>query len=150
MKLGEKLEQELPFIIVKCNRAYLSMVQRHSHTNLWQILPDYFKVTRDEMAQSVNSVEAYLSSGEVVFGEELCLPTKDLKAAISGFAQQNGFEKPKYSKDFWRGPLTKYNLTMETCRRLYLGKMVTQSFVLGIGFNDDGSGGGGGGGSTEF
>ncbi len=148
MKLGEKLEAEMPQILVKCNRAYLEMVRAHSHTNLWQILPDYFRATRDEMAQTVNCVEAYLSSGEVVFGADLFMPTKDLKAAISGFAQANGFERPKYSKDFWRGPLSKFNLSMETCRRMYNGKTVNQSFVLGISFNnaDDGEAGSGGGG----
>ena len=105
MKLGEKLQTELPAILAKCNKAYLEMAGRYSHVNVWTVLPAYFKATRDQLAQSVNSVEAFLASTEVMHGSELYCPMEDFRAALKSFEISNNYRSNQSAQDFFRGPL---------------------------------------------
>jgi hypothetical protein len=134
MKLGEKLEAELAATILKCNRAYLEMVSRHSHTNLWQVLPRYFHNTRDEMAQAVNSVEAFLASHDVVLREDLYMPFKEFKEALRVFEQTNGYRSggKAQTADFWRGPFAKFRLERVHDKRFYQGQNLTRDYVVGV------------------
>ena len=138
MKLGEKLLAELPGILVKCNRAYLEMVRQHSHVNVWTVLPKYFKETRDQLAQSVNSVEAFLASTEIVHGAELYCPMEDFRAALKTWEVSNNYRSKKYDTDFFRGPFSKYNLRIERAKKAYRGTNKTRDYVMGIDINNMG------------
>lgn len=135
MKLGEKLNAELPAILVKCNRAYLEEVAAHSHINVWTVLPKYFKETRDALAQSVNSVEAFLASPEVVHGAELYCPMEDFRAALKTWEISNNYRSKKYDTDFFRGPFSKYDLRIERAKKAYRGTNKTRDYVIGIDIN---------------
>ncbi len=134
MKLGEKLEAELGATILKCNRAYLDMVSRHSHTNLWQVLPRYFHATRDEMAQAVNSVEAFLASTDVVLAPDAYMPFKEFKEALRLFEQTNGYKAggKAQTADYWRGPFAKFRLERVHDKRFYRGQNLTRDYVVGV------------------
>lgn len=136
MKLGDKLGDELPAILAKCNKAYLEMAERYSHVNIWTVLPKYFKETRDQLAQSVNSVEAFLVSTEVIHGEELYCPMEDFRAALKTFEVSNNYRSKKYDVDFFRGPFSKYNLRIERAKKAYRGANKTRDYVLGIDINN--------------
>lgn len=136
MKLGDKLETELPALIAKCNRAYLEMARRHSHANLWTVLPAYFRATRDQLAQSVNSVEAFLASTEVVHGPDMFCPMADFRNALKAFEQSNNYKSKKYDTDFFRGPFAKFNVRIERVRKEYRGVANVRDYVFGIDLND--------------
>lgn len=136
MKLGEKLDVEMPLILVKCNKAYLEMSSRHSHTNIWQLLPQYFKNTRDDLAQAVNSVEAFLGSTGVVMDPALFVPMDDFKLGLKVFEQQNGFRSKQYTKDFFRGPLGKFGIEIRKEKRMYRGRNLMREYLLGVDLND--------------
>ena len=140
MKLGEKLLAELPRILLKCNKAYLDMVGRHSHVNIWTVLPRYFKETRDQLAQSVNSVEAFLASTEVVYGSELYCPMEDFRAALKSFEISNNYKSKKYDTDFFRGPFAKFNLSIERNKKAYRGSNRNRDYVMGLDLNNTGGG----------
>ena len=135
MKLGEKLAKELPAILVKCNRAYLEMVAEHSHVNVWTVLPRYFIGTRDALAQSVNSVEAFLASPEVVLSPELYCPMDDFRAALKAFEMRNNFKSKKYDADFFNGPFGKHGLVIRRDKKLYQGANRTRDYVFGADLN---------------
>lgn len=135
MKLGEKLAIELPAILVKCNKAYLETVREFSHVNIWTILPRYFKDTRDQLARSVNSVEAFLAGTDVVYGEDLFCPMEDFRAALKTFEVSNNFKSKKYDADFFRGPFDKYGLRIERGKKPYRGTNKTRDYVMGIDLN---------------
>lgn len=135
MKLGDKLARELPAILLKCNRAYLEKAAAHGHANIWTVLPRYFKETRDQMAQSVNSVEAFLVSTEVVFGAELYCPMEDFRAALKSFELSNNYRSKKYDLDFFRGPFSKFDLRVERGKKAYRGTNKTRDYVLGVDLN---------------
>jgi hypothetical protein len=132
MKLGEKLGTELPAILAKCNKAYLGVVQTQSHVNIWTILPQYFKETRDALAQSVNSVEAFLACPDVVHGPDLFCPMEDFRAALKSFEMQHNYRSKKMDTDFFRGPFNKHGLRIERAKKTYRGSSKTRDYVMGV------------------
>lgn len=136
MKLGEKLQKEMPLILQKCNKAYLEMAGKHSHVNIWTVLPAYFMETRNQLAQSVNSVEAFLASTEVVHGPDLYCPMEDFRNALKSFEMSNNYKSKKYDTDFFRGPFAKYNLAVVRCKKAYRGHNKTRDYLVGLDLNN--------------
>jgi hypothetical protein len=132
MKLGEKLSQELPYLLLKCNRLYLQAVSKWSHTNIWTVLPDYFIHTRNEMAQATNVLEAFLGSEDVVLREDAYVSMDDFKAALKTFAQHNNFGVKRFTWEYFRGPFDKFGITKTRSRKVYQGKHVVRDFLMGI------------------
>lgn len=137
MKLGEKLDAELPAILVKCNRAYLEAVADKGHVNIWTILPAYFRKTRDALARAVNSVEAFLGSGKVVFGPDMVCLMEDFRSALKNYEMANNYRSKKYSDDFFMGPFTKYDLEVRRDKRMHQGKMRNADFLFGLSIVED-------------
>lgn len=135
MKLGDKLAVELALILIKCNKAYLAMASRHGHVNIWTVLPKYFKETRDQLAQSVNSVEAFLVSPEVVYGDDVFCPMEDFRAALKSFEISNNYKSKKYDTDFFRGPFSKFNLRIQRAKMTYRGSTRSRDYVMGVDLN---------------
>jgi phage/plasmid-associated DNA primase len=97
MRLADKLASELPSILMKCNRLYLDAVSKWSTTNIWTVLPKYFLHTRDEMAQSTNVLEAFLSSEDVIVQDGAFCSLDDFKSALKVFATQNNYAVKRFS-----------------------------------------------------
>lgn len=135
MKLGEKLEAELPNILLKCNRAYLDAAQKWGDRNVWTVLPSYFRDTRNEIAQAVNSIEAFLASSEVVLDSERYCPYKDFRDAWKSFAIANGYGQNKtITTGLFTTPFEKFGLRMEKgTTREYRGATKNNvQWVLGL------------------
>jgi len=146
MKLSDKLELELPRILLKCNRAYLETAARHGTRNIWKVLPDYFMRTRDQMAQATNSVEAFLvDQDRVRLGEALFCPFKAFKHALREFEVANQYKSNKtLTTDYMAGPFQKFGVRTVRDSRAYRGaRAVTVEWVVGADLVD-GPGGGGG------
>lgn len=139
MKLGEKLDTEAPFILVKCNRAYREFAAAHGQKNIWTVLPAYFRATRDETAQAVNSVEAFLASTEVKVAPEAYVPFDDFKLALKAFEQHNAFRPTKYTWDFFRGPFAKHGITKARARKEYRGRTLQREYLFGVDVLDQSS-----------
>lgn len=123
MKLGDKLAAELPVILLKCNRAYLEASEKWGARNVWTVLPSYFRDTRNQMAQAVNSIEAFLASSDVVLRADRFCPFKDFKDMWMAFSRGNGYShhnKP-VTVDMFTAPFEKYGLRLETGVREYRG-----------------------------
>ncbi len=135
MKLGEKLVAEGPAILAKCNRAYLEKAAAYSHVNIWTVLPQYFKNTRDQLAQSVNSVEAFLASTEVTLGPDLYCSMEDFRAALKAFEMSNNYKSKRYDNDFFRGPFAKLGVSLERTKKPYKGSNKMRDFVIGVDIN---------------
>ncbi len=136
MKLGEKLEREMPYILLKCNRAYLEQVRQHAAVNIWTILPEYFRKTRDQLAQAVSSVEAFLASESVIMGADLYCPMEDFRNALKAFEMANNFKSKQFSNDFFNGAFDKYGLRVERGKKMYRGHNKTRDYLVGLDFND--------------
>lgn len=134
MKLAEKLATEMPTILVKCNRAYLQAAARWGSRNAWTVLPPYFINTRNEMAQAVNSIEAFLASSEVVMGPDLFCPYKDFKERWRAFSVTNGYNQHKQVQmlSLFTAPFEKLNLRIEEGTREYKNARKRQQWVVGV------------------
>lgn len=136
MKLGEKLEAEMPRIILKCNRAYLEQARAHSSINIWTLLPQYFQKTRQMLAQCVNSLEAFLASDEVVLGADLFCPMEDFRATLKSFEIAHNMKSKRLDGDFFRGPMNKYGFRAEKCKRSYRGQTKLREYIFGLDLNN--------------
>lgn len=140
MKLGEKLAAEMPAILLKCNRAYLEAAARWGSKNVWTVLPAYFQETRNEMAQAVNSVEAFLASTDIVMSPERYCPMKDFQSAWKAFSIANGYSqhtKP-IVKNAFTTPFDKYGLRVVTGTKEWRGvRKNNVQWVLGADLASD-------------
>lgn len=132
MKLGEKLESQMGAFLVKVNRAYREATDTWGSKNIWEILPPYFKTTRNEMAAAVNSVEAFLGSGEVVLDPGAYCPFEDFKFALKAFESQNGYKGAKYTADFFRGGFSKFDISRVHDTREYRGQLMRREYLVGV------------------
>lgn len=132
MKLGEKLEAIMPAIIVKCNRAYREAVEECGMQNIWNVLPAYFRATRDEMAQSTNSVEAFIASDDITVDAELFCPFDDFKAALAVWERMNNYKSVKFTADLFRGPFSKFKITKMKDLREYRGQRARREYLVGV------------------
>lgn len=132
MRLSQKIKEEMPQIMCKANKAYLDASAKYGDKDVWSVLPAYFKNTRDEMAQTVNSVEAFLSSSEVVLHPDKFCPFDDFKAALKSYEVTNGFKGVKYVLDLFRGPFSKFNIKRVRDTKEYRGRRLHREYLLGV------------------
>lgn len=136
MRLAEKLDLELPKVMLKCNKAYLEAVKEHGSVNIWSVLPPYFKTTRDELAQATNAVEAFLASSEVVLNKDIFCPFDEFKTALKAFEIAMGFRPSKMVMDLFRGPFQKYSIKKVRETRTYRGRTVMRDYLCGVDIAD--------------
>lgn len=111
MELDKKLERELCAIIAKCVRAYLDAAAKWGWSNIWTVVPEYFKEQRNQLAEGTNPLENFLASDRVRFGGELSVELHAFKAAFYSHCLSNQLRKPTWVKDLYLGPFQKYGIT---------------------------------------
>lgn len=132
-KLEEKLNEELPAIMCKCVRAYLEYAQKYSDKDIWQVVPDYFKVIQNQVAMVTNSLQHFLSSEKVKFGESLCCPQKLFVQMFNQHCIENNLGKFKFNPDFYAGPFSSRDITVRNDSMTYNGRAyASQPFVFGV------------------
>jgi hypothetical protein len=93
MELGKKLEGELPALLVKCNRAYLEAVARYARTNIWLHVPASFHRAKEELSESINSLVAFVKSGELELNDKAYMPLDEFKTMYKAYCNSNkGFK----------------------------------------------------------
>lgn len=136
MRLADKLQDELPTILLKANRLYLDMVQKHGSENIWTILPAYFQRTRAELAATTNVLEAFLVSDSVLLQQDAVVSMDDFKMAVRTFATSNNFTIKRFTKDFFRACFDKHGIERRKETREYRGRMVSREFLYGVTLNE--------------
>lgn len=137
MRLGEKLEAEMPDIIVKCNRAYLERSEEDGDKNIWGLLGPYFHKTSSELAQTINVLESFMESDEVQYGEDLFVPYDEFKNSVTAYASINGYQRPRFNQDYIRGPFAKRRITIVKGTKIWRGRTLTKDFLLGADLVDN-------------
>jgi hypothetical protein len=136
--LAQKLEKEVPLILVKCNRAYLEAVTEFGHQDVWSVLPTYFKQTRSEMAQTTNALEAFLASSGVKMGAAEYVPYNTFKKRLQQFEKENGYPSQRKTKDYFRVVFLKYNIQiLQNVTKPYQGIDKTGEFLTGVDVTND-------------
>lgn len=119
--MAQRLLDEMPSFIAKCNRQYRNMIRRHGTQGIWTILPAEFKKQRAELTATSNALIGFLASSLLKKGEGLYMPIDTIRDEVMAYAMRNNLEKPHWGPDYYRGPLTQEHLTLsdEVERRYY-------------------------------
>jgi len=109
-KLMQKLEKEIGHIIHACNRIYLNAVSEFGSEEVWNVCPQYFRDTRDEMAESTNPLVAFIKSDRVILGPSLYVPDKEFEDAFHEYCKDKNIVKVRLTTPYRMGPFGTYDL----------------------------------------
>ena len=138
--LSQKLKNEMCNVIVKCNRAYLEAVSKYGKKNIWSQLPSCFLETQEMLAEQTNSMQHFMASGKLIFGETIYCPESLFKDKFMEHCRENNFLKQKFLPDFYSGPFddfsNRYKIEIKIVRerRVYQGTTKSGLFVVGVDF----------------
>lgn len=135
-KLGKKLKKELPYIIQASNRGYQSAVNEYGESDIWNIVPEYFKKTKEAMAENTNALTNFLKSDKVKLGKDLYVRERMFVQAFNDHCHANNLGNHKWSNDYYLGPFETFGLTIEKSRKRRYpnvpgGKFFHGSFIFG-------------------
>jgi hypothetical protein len=118
MELKHKLRQEMPSILLKCNRAYHWAVTKCGSDNVWAHLPDYFKNTKADLTESTNPIQHFMNSGKLSFSDpEAYMPMDVLKRAFQAHCNENNFKSIRLTKDKFVPVMFEFGLVLEAKRQ---------------------------------
>ena len=131
--LDEKLDIELPAILLKCVKAYLDYAQKYSDQNIWNVVPKYFKGVQTQVAMVTNSLQNFLASEKVRYGADLFVPQKIFTQIFNQHCQENNLGRYKFNPDFYAGPFSSRDIKVSTEARTYKGRVYPpQPIIIGI------------------
>jgi len=135
-QLGKKLEKEIASILPACIRAYHQAVNRHGSSDIWSILPKYFRDSRDEMAATTNALINFLSSDSVKLGPKFYCKESVFIETFNQHCVDKNLGKIKWSKQYSLGPFDTYGLKIDKKRKKYpndeTGVMTNGNFIFGM------------------
>jgi len=133
--LEYKLEEEIPAILCKCLRAYLDYSHRYAGKDIWNILPNYFKVIRSQVATVTNSLQHFLCSEKFEFRPDFFVPQKVFVSQFNQHCRENNLGTFKFNPDFYAGPFSSKELEVRIDSRIYNGQAYSsQPFIFGLDF----------------
>lgn len=131
--LEDRLDDELPKILLKCVRAYLEYSQKYQNKDIWNVLPGYFKKVQDQIALVTNTLLNFLASERLRFGPDLCMPQKAFVSAFKQHCVDNNLPMMKYNADACVGPFSTKDLEVVTRTMDYQGVFYTDTlFIKGV------------------
>jgi len=137
-QLDSKLEDELPVILQKCVRAYLEAAQKDPDSDIWNLIPDYFKTIQKQVAMSTSSLQHFLESTNVEYGVDLFCPQKEFVKTFNEHCMANNLGKHRFTRDFWAGPFSSREIEVRESSLSYNGHMLRrQPFIFGLNIVQD-------------
>ena len=103
-ELDNKLKEEIPNILFKCNRAYLEAIKQYKGQGFWKICPKYFADATKEMNKQTNALVHFLDSNEIVYNKKLYCLKSDFVRSFNNYAKINNFTKSRFTKNYYEGP----------------------------------------------
>lgn len=116
-ELGQKLQMEIPYILLKCNRAYHAKVREVGARNVWNLLPEYFVEAKKEMARSINPIEHFMTSGKLVFHRDAYMPFKVWKEMFNSHCEHHNFGKVQLIRARYEPVMYPFNVVIQTGSR---------------------------------
>ena len=131
--LETKLDEELPIILQKCVRAYLEYAQKYADKDIWNVVPEYFKTVQRQVATIASTLENFLQSTGVKYGQELYCPQKEFVALFNSHCTANNLGKPRFTQDFYVGPFSQRDIEVREETLTYRGRVYPkQAFIFGV------------------
>lgn len=140
--LGHKLKAEMPYIIQAAAKGYLDAVNRYGSADIWDIVPEYFKKTKDDMAENTNALMHFLKSDAVRISPKCYVRSKVFVSAFNDHCKENNLGTVKWCNDYYLGPFSCFGIkTQRDCRRRYPNVAGARSyhgvFIFGVDIASD-------------
>jgi hypothetical protein len=136
--LERKLDDEIPLILLKCVRAYLDYAKKYSDQDIWNVVPKYFKNIQTQVAMVTNSLQNFLASEKIKYGEELFCPQKLFVQLFNQHCQENNLGRFKFNPDFYAGPFSSKGLEVRSEAKIYKGRAYpAQPIIYGVDIVED-------------
>ncbi len=111
--LKEKLFQGVAQMIIKGNRAFRAMNSQYGDAGFATFAPEYFSYTQAIMKASTNALVSFLGSSRVRYDKkEEYVREREFKEAFYSFCKENGHDPPKWTPDYYQGPLAGKKITV--------------------------------------
>lgn len=117
-RLGKKLLKEIPYIIQACNRGFQETINTHGELDIWNIVPQYFKETKEDMAANSNSLVAFLKSDSVSLDKDKYVREKVFIEAFNDFCKRTNAKAPKWRTDYYSSIFYSYGLNILVDQKL--------------------------------
>ena len=144
-QLDEKLNRELPIILLKCVRGYLDYSNKYRNRDIWNVVPKYFEIIKKQVAMVASTLTNFLESTSIKFGDELCVPQTIFVQMFNQHCSANNLGKPKFNQDFYIGPFSSRDIEVREEIVKYKGRTYPKQPVIfgldvieeSIGFTED-------------
>ena len=144
-QLDEKLNRELPIILLKCVRGYLDYSNKYRDRDIWNVVPKYFEIIKKQVAMVASTLTNFLESTSIKYGEELCVPQTIFVQMFNQHCSANNLGKPKFNQDFYVGPFSSRDIEVREEIVKYKGRTYPKQPVIfgldvieeSIGFTED-------------
>ena len=136
-QLGRKLERELGHILHACNRAYLEAVNTHGSSDVWNVIPQEFKDSRDEMAETTNQLMNFLKSERVILGPDLYTRERTFVESFNDHCKEANLGKARWTPQYCMGPFETFGLKIKkNARKRYPNipgaRKYLGNFIMGV------------------
>ena len=144
-QLDEKLNHELPIILLKCVKAYLDYSNKYRNKDIWNVVPEYFKKIQKQVAMVASTLHNFLESTNIIFGKDLFVPQKLFIQVFNQHCQANNLGRPKFNQDFYAGPFSSRDIEVREEVVTYKGRTYPRQPVIygvdvveeSLGFTDE-------------
>jgi hypothetical protein len=144
-QLDEKLNRELPIILLKCVKAYLDYSNKYKNKDIWNVVPEYFKKIQKQVAMVASTLHNFLESTNIIYGKELFVPQKLFVQVFNQHCQANNLGKHKFNQDFYAGPFSSRDIEVRDEVVNYKGRTYPKQPVIygvdvveeSLGFSED-------------
>jgi hypothetical protein len=144
-QLDEKLNNELPIILLKCVRAYIDYSNKYRNKDIWNVVPEYFKKIQKQVAMVASSLHNFLESTLIKYDKDLFVPQKLFVQVFNQHCQANNLGRHKFTQDFYAGPFSSREIEVREEVVTYNGRTYPRQPVVygldvvdeSLGFTDD-------------
>jgi len=137
-QLDEKLNKELPIILLKCVRAYLDYSNRYRDKDIWNVVPEYFKKIQKQVAMVASSLHNFLESTLIKYDKDLFVPQKLFIQVFNQHCQANNLGRHKFTQDFYAGPFSSRDIEVREEVVTYNGRTYpNQPVIYGLDVVDE-------------
>jgi hypothetical protein len=133
--LSIKLIKEIGNILKACNMLYLDAVNKYGSDDIWSIVPKYFINSRDEMAETTNSLTAFLRSDRVILGKDLKCREGEFVDAFNLFSKEMNLPRQRWSYQYSLGPFSNFDIVCDKHSRAKKnsnGLRISGTFLHGV------------------
>lgn len=137
-QLDEKLNKELPIILLKCVRGYLEYSNKYRNKDIWNVVPEYFKKIQKQVAMVASSLHNFLESTLIKYDKDLFVPQKLFVQVFNQHCQANNLGRHKFTQDFYAGPFSSRDIEVREEVVTYNGRTYPkQPVIYGIDVVDE-------------